>query len=320
MRGYGRELTRAGNAVPGREFLFAASCAVRNTVAIVKKKCVPRHSSRTSVKLKRKAGFHAEAGGGKEQSMERKLDGKVAIVTGGGSGIGKGIAAALLKEGASVVITGRTVSRLKSAETELAGLGRVKGVAGDGAKEEDVLRTVKGTVDAFGRIDILVNNAHSSKPGVALADTTMENLQLSMGSGFLGTFFFMKHCFPYLRESRGRVINFGSGAAINGQVGQSAYAAAKEAIRGLSRVAVNEWGPLGITINIILPFAETPGMLKWKTDMPDAYAASLEHVPLRKLAEPEGDVGRLVVFLASDDARAITGQTIGCDGGASMRP
>lgn len=252
--------------------------------------------------------------------MEPVLTGKTAIVTGGGSGIGKGVASALLKAGANVVITGRTASRLESAVDELSALGPVRGVPGDGGREEDVLRTLDTTLDAFGRLDILVNNAHSSRPGVALADTSLDDLHLSMDSGFLATFLFMKHGFPYLKESRGRVINFGSGAALNGQMGQAAYAAAKEAVRGLSRVAAREWGPLGLTVNVVLPFAETPGMLKWKEDMPEAFAASMEHVPLRRLADPQADVGRLVVFLASDAARMITGQTLGCDGGASMRP
>lgn len=249
------------------------------------------------------------------------LENKVAIVTGGGRGIGKGIATALLKAGASVVITARTQSQLDESVKELSAFGRVIGVQGDGAKEEDVIKTVKKTVDSFGKIDILVNNAHASKPGIALVDTTMEDLDLSFGSGFFATFFYMKHCFPYLKASgNGRVINFGSGAAISGQEGQSAYAAAKEAIRGLSRVAVREWGPEGITVNIILPFAETPSMLKWKSDMPEAYEASMASVPMRKLANSETDIGQTIVFLSTDGAKVITGQCFGLDGGATMRP
>lgn len=250
----------------------------------------------------------------------RILEGKVALVTGGGRGIGKDVSRALLKEGASVIITARTKSQLDESAQELSAFGPVFAVNGDGAHEDDVQKTVQAAIDHFGKIDILVNNAHASRAGIPLAETTVDDMNLSLGSGLWATFFFMKHCYPHLKASRGRVINFGSGAAISGQLGQTAYAAAKEGIRGMSRVAAREWGPDGITVNIILPFAETPSMLQWKDEHPDAYAQSMASVPMRKLADGESDIGRTIVFLCSDDAKILTGQCIGVDGGSTMRP
>ena len=176
-----------------------------------------------------------------------KLEGKVAIITGGGKGIGFGLAKAFAKEGANLTITGRTMSRLEAAKEKLEAEYGVKvlPITADGADEASVANVVKQTVETFGHIDTVVNNAQVSKSGVMLKDHTKEDFDLAIYSGLYASFFYMRDAYPYLKESKGSVINFASGAGLFGKLGQSSYAAAKEGIRGLSRVAAAEWGESG---------------------------------------------------------------------------
>ena len=185
------------------------------------------------------------------------LTGKTAIITGAGravlsdgscGSIGYGIATAFAKEGANLVITGRNVKKLAEAKNELeAKYGiRVLPVQADVCagtdNEATVQNVVNQAVDTFGGIQVLVNNAQASASGVPLAEHTTEQFDLALYSGLYATFYYMKACYPYLAKSKGSVINFASGAGLFGNFGQCAYAAAKEGIRGLSRVAATEWG------------------------------------------------------------------------------
>ena len=214
------------------------------------------------------------------------LTGKTVIVTGGGravlsdgrcGSIGYGIATAYAKEGANVVITGRNVKKLEDAKEELERLYGIKvlAVAADvsaGADNEAVVaNVVKQTIDTFGSIDVLVNNAQASASGVPLAEHTTDQFNLAMYSGLYATFYYMKACYPYLKESKGSVINFASGAGLFGNFGQCAYAAAKEGIRGLTRVAATEWAKDGVNVNIICPLAWTAQLEQFKNAYPDAF-------------------------------------------------
>lgn len=142
-----------------------------------------------------------------------KLEGKVAIITGGGKGIGFGLAKAFAKEGANLTITGRTMSRLEAAKEKLEAEYGVKvlPITADGADEASVANVVKQTVETFGHIDTVVNNAQVSKSGVMLKDHTKEDFDLAIYSGLYATFFYMRDAYPYLKESKGSVINFASG-------------------------------------------------------------------------------------------------------------
>ena len=188
------------------------------------------------------------------------LKGKTAIITGGGrsvlkdgscGSIGYGIATAYAKEGANLVITGRNKQKLADAKEELERLYNIEvlPVQADvsaGADNETVVQNViDETIAKFGRIDVLINNAQASASGVTLADHTTEQFDLALYSGLYAAFYYMKACYPHLKETKGSVINFASGAGLFGNYGQCAYAAAKEGIRGLTRVAANEWGPAG---------------------------------------------------------------------------
>ena len=128
----------------------------------------------------------------------------------------------------------------------------------------------------------------------------------------------MQAALPYLKESKGNIINFASGAGINGHETQGAYAAAKEAIRGISRVAANEWGRFGINVNLISPIANSPGVQEWAKAQPEYYEEVKNKIPLGRFGDVEEDIGRVAVFLASEDSQYITGQTIMVDGGSVM--
>ena len=252
----------------------------------------------------------------------KRLEENVTIITGGGKGIGYGLAQAFAKAGSNLVITGRTLSRLESAKERLeAEYGmKVLPIVADGADEAAIKDVVAQTIATFGKINTLVNNAQVSKSGLPLIEHTKEDLDLSIHSGLYAAFFYMRECHPYLKESKGSVINFASGAGLFGKLGQSSYAAAKEGIRGLSRVAAAEWGPDGIRVNVICPLAMTESLMEWKDNYPDLFAKTIQGIPLGRFADPKDDIGRVAVFLASEDAHYITGETITLQGGSGLRP
>lgn len=252
----------------------------------------------------------------------KRLNGDVTIITGGGKGIGYGLAEAFAEEGSNLVITGRTESRLLDAKARLeAQYGvEVLPIVADGADENAIKMVVTKTIERFGKLNTLVNNAQVSKSGMPLIDHTKEDFDLAIYSGLYAAFFYMRECFPYLKASKGSVINFASGAGLFGKLGQSSYAAAKEGIRGMSRVAAAEWGPDGVRVNIICPLAMTESLQAWKESYPELYQKTIQGIPLGHFADPKYDIGRVCVFLASDDAAYITGETITLQGGSGLRP
>ena len=263
------------------------------------------------------------------------LTGKTAIITGAGratlsdgrcGSIGYGIATAYAKEGANLVITGRNVKKLEDAKEELERLYGIKVliVAADvnaGADNEAVVKKViDETVKAFGRIDVLINNAQASASGVPLANHTTEQFDLALYSGLYATFYYMKACYPYLKETKGSVINFASGAGLFGNFGQCAYAAAKEGIRGLTRVAATEWAADGINVNIICPLAWTAQLEQFQKAYPEAYKANVHTPPAGHFGDAELEIGRVCVQLASPDFKYMTGETLTLEGGLGQRP
>ena len=252
----------------------------------------------------------------------KRLYGNVTIITGGGKGIGFGLAKAFAREGSDLVITGRNEGRLVEAKEKLeAEYGiSVLPVVADGADEGAIRMVVEKAVERFGKINTLINNAQVSKSGLPLIEHTKEDLDLAIYSGLYAAFFYMKECYPYLKESKGSVINFASGAGLFGKLGQSSYAAAKEGIRGLSRVAAAEWGSDGIRVNVVCPLAMTESLQEWKEQYPDLFEKTIQGIPLGRFADPKQDIGRVAVFLASDDASYVTGETITLQGGSGLRP
>ena len=186
---------------------------------------------------------------------------------------------------------------------------------------EEVARSVvEKTVETFGRIDVLINNAQASASGVRLADHTLEQFNLAIYSGLYAAFFYMKACYPYLKETKGSVINFASGAGLFGNFGQCAYAAAKEGIRGLSRVAATEWARDGINTNLICPLAWTAQLENFEKAYPDAFKANVKMPPAGHFGDPETEIGRVCVQLANPDFKYMNGETLTLEGGMGLRP
>ncbi len=252
----------------------------------------------------------------------RRMEGKTVLITGGGGGIARGIERAFAAEGAQFILTDVFPDGMERAREELEkDFGsEVLTVIADGSDEQAVQRAIQAGIDRFGKIDVLINNAQVSASGLTIVEHSRENFDLAIASGLYATFFYMKHAFPYLKETKGSVINFASGAGINGNPGQSSYAAAKEGIRGLSRVAATEWGPYGINVNIVCPLVLTDKLQQWGKENPEMFEKNIKSIPLGRYGDAEKDVGRVCVFLASEDAEYITGDTIFLQGGSGMKP
>ncbi|WP_080873519.1 SDR family NAD(P)-dependent oxidoreductase [Oceanobacillus timonensis] len=245
-----------------------------------------------------------------------KLDNKVAIVTGGAGGIGAGIVRAYVKENAKVVIVDIAEEKGKALSDALNEQGyETVFIKTDLTDKASLQACVDEVIATYGQIDILVNNAHASRMQGFL-DITEEELELSMKTGFFATFYLSQMVIPYLKETKGNMINFGSGAAMKGDKNQGSYVVAKEAIRGMTRVIANEFGEFGIRANLISPIAYSEGVEQWKEANPEYYEKVLEGIPLRRFGDVEHDIGPAAVFLASEDSKYITGQTLMVDGGS----
>lgn len=261
--------------------------------------------------------------------------GKVCIITGGGKAvlqngdpgsIGYGIAHCFAKEGANLVITGRNVKKLTDAKEELEALYGIQvlpiqaDINAGADNEATVKRVVEETLKAFGRIDVLINNAQASASGVTLADHTTDQFNLALYSGLYSAFYYMQACYPELCKTKGSVINFASGAGLFGNYGQCAYAAAKEGIRGMSRVAATEWAKDGINVNIICPLAWTSQLEQFATAYPEAFKANVHMPPAGHYGDVIRDIGRVCVQIAGEDFKYMTGETITLEGGMGLRP
>lgn len=245
-----------------------------------------------------------------------KLDNKIAIVTGGAGGIGSGIVRAYVKENAKVVIADIAEEKGQALSEELNNQGyETLFIKTDLSDKASLKACVDLTIQTYGQIDILVNNAHASRMSSFL-DITEEDLELSLNTGFYASFYLCQMMIPYLKETKGNIINFGSGAAVKGDKNQGAYVVAKEAIRGMTRVIANEFGEFGINANIISPIAYSEGVDQWRKENPEYYNQVVKGIPLQKFGDVEKDIGPVAVFLASSDSQYVTGQTVMVDGGS----
>ncbi|HBV22734.1 MAG TPA: oxidoreductase [Jeotgalicoccus sp.] len=245
-----------------------------------------------------------------------RLKNKAVIITGGAGGIGSGMAKAMAKEGAKVAIVDLNEEQGNAVLSELQEISPDSMfIKADLTEREKLHEIVDTVVEKYGKLDVLVNNAHASRQ-VNFEDTTQADMDFSFDTGFYPTFYLMQSAFPHLKESKGSVINFASGAGLEGQKTQTAYAAAKEAIRAISKVAANEWGEYGINVNIISPIAMTPGVEAWSKEHPETFEAIVSKVPMKRWGDPEKDIGPIAVFLASEDSNYMTGQTLMADGGS----
>lgn len=246
-----------------------------------------------------------------------ELEGKVAFLTGAGRGVGVGIALALAKAGASVGLFGRTRTALEETAAKIADVGgRSHICVGDVGVRADVDRAVATVTDELGPIWTLVNNAYSAER-TQVEDITDDILDGAIRACVHGSLYTMQACFPTMKERGGRIINFGSGGATMGLSELGAYNIAKEAVRGLTKTAANGWGRYGITVNTVCPLAASDAYRTWFEDMLDdeGRRKHLEGIPMRRLGDPEEDIGALVVFLAGPGGGFITSRTMHVDGG-----
>ncbi|MGH2405691.1 MAG: 3-oxoacyl-ACP reductase family protein [bacterium] len=242
------------------------------------------------------------------------LEPRVALVTGGSSGLGRAMVAALAGAGAGVAFTYRNNA---AGAQSLAGAhpaGTVIALRGDVTSDADVARVVSETVARFGRLDILVNNAGITRDGLALR-MSPEDWQAVIDTNLTGAVRFCRHALPYLLASEaGRVINIASVAGIVGNAGQANYSTAKAALIGLTQVLARELASKGVTVNAVAPGAIDAGIV---AGMPEEQRKRLvAAIPMRRMGSAE-EVAALVVFLAGPLAGYITGQTITIDGGTT---
>lgn len=248
-----------------------------------------------------------------------RLVNKIAVITGGGQGVGRGIALALAANGATLFLVGRTQSKVDAVAEEIrADGGTAATLAVDITSEGAADRIIKAACDEFGGVDILINNANSSAP-VPLVDSDEAFFRSSFEAGPLAGLLLMKAARPSMVERGGGVIiNLASSTAVRWDAtGYGVYAAIKEAQRSLTRTAAHEWATDGIRALSVAPHAHSPGLDWWMDNYPEKAESFINSIPAKRIGDPVTDIGMPVAWLCSDEASYLTGATIPLDGGQS---
>ncbi|MBI5088310.1 MAG: SDR family oxidoreductase [Actinobacteria bacterium] len=244
------------------------------------------------------------------------LSDRVAIVTGSGRGVGRGIALALASAGAAVTICGRTPDTLEQTAAEITARGgRAITVVCDVTDPAQTDRLVSRTLEAFGRIDILVNNAQDAKAIGRLLDVDLAEFEQGFASGPLATLRLMRASHPHLCGD-GVIVNLATSASLRPDpVDYGCYGANKEAIRTLSRAAAVQWASDGIRVHVIVPLS---GLERFQRERPQEAREFIASIPLGRIGDAERDIGRAVVFLCGPDSSYMTGNTLLIDGGQAF--
>ena len=252
----------------------------------------------------------------------KKLEAKVAIVTGAARGIGFAIAQRFVNEGATVAICDINSVKLEEAATKLSAInqGTLSKVC-DVTSTEEIDAFVRHVVERAGGVDILVNNAAYSPPPIPLQDEDEDNYLRTMDVGVNSAYRFMKRVFPHMKDKGGKIINFTSMAGIRGTKGAGGYAVAKAGVIGLTKVAANDWGEYGINVNCVAPMAMNDIWAGIMETMPEGTsptdAVGVRATALGFVGEPDKHIAPAVVFLASEDSDYITGLVMPVDGGVT---
>ena len=250
-----------------------------------------------------------------------RLQERVAIVTGAGDGIGRGIARAYAREGARVLIAElRSDTGAEVADDIRKEFGTdAHAVTTDVTDEQAVRAMVASAADRWGTVDILVNNAWGGGSLGRLEYKTNEQMHHGFLVGYYGPFWAMQAALPFMRaQGRGNIVNLCSLNGVNAHIGTAEYNSAKEALRTLTRTAAREWAPYGIVANAICPGAKTAASRAVFAANPELEVMADSMNPMGRLGDPEADIAPVAVFLASDDARYLTGNTLFVDGGAHI--
>jgi len=249
------------------------------------------------------------------------LTGRVALVTGGGTGIGKAVALALGHAGADLAIAARRLDRLEASAQEItkATGRRCIAISADVREPDQATRLIEGTIDAYGRLDVLINNAGrgSHAPLRTMPAETWDN---DVALNLSAAFYCSQAAYPHLKiHGNGAIVNISSLAGVNGTMGVGAYSAAKAGLQQLTRVASAEFGPKGVRVNCVAPgmIATELAQKGWAKTGFDATNAC-QAFPLRRPGTPE-EVARAVLFMASDAASYITGETLTVGGGPQLK-
>lgn len=255
-----------------------------------------------------------------EYSHSQSLHGRAAIVTGAAQGVGRGIASALLHRGAAVLLVDHQHDALVAALAEADASGQhAVAFTADLRDPASPRRIVEAAVAEFGGVDALVNNAIATNEPKPLTDIDPDDYDLVFDVGPKATFFLMQAVYPTMAAAGGGVIvNLGSASGTGGQARFAAYAGAKEAIRGMSKAAALEWGRDNVRVNVVCPFADSPGVQFWRDVAPADFNRALKSVPLRRVGRTVEDIGAVVAFLVGADGDYLTGQTIHVDGGMGV--
>ncbi len=239
------------------------------------------------------------------------------LITGALTGIGRATALAFAREGANVVVSGRREEAGQQLATELRALGaQAEFLLADVTDEAQVASLVSQTVERFGRLDVAVNNAGVEGELGPVAGQTAANYRATFDTNVLGTLLSLKHEIPaMLAQGSGSIINLSSIAGQVGMAGASVYVASKHAVEGLTKAAALEVAAQGVRINAVAPGpVETAMLTRFTGGSDDAKAGLLSMMPAKRGAAPE-EIAQTIVFLASDKARFLTGQSIAVDGG-----
>ncbi len=250
-----------------------------------------------------------------------RLAGRVAAITGSGDGIGAAMAKRFAAEGASVVVSDVDDAKGQAVADEIvAAGGTATYLHADCTKKADNLALVQHAVDTYGSIDILVNNAWGGGGPMQRVDQKTDEAMLhGIEMNYLGPWWAMQAAFPHMRaRGWGRVINICSLNGVNAHMGSVDYNASKEALRGLTRTAAREWTRTGITCNIICPGAKTAAFRAYAQANPEMARVSEETHPMGRLGDPDEDIAPVAAFLASEDSRYVTGNTLFVDGGGHI--
>jgi NAD(P)-dependent dehydrogenase (short-subunit alcohol dehydrogenase family) len=246
-----------------------------------------------------------------------QLDGRVAIITGAGDGIGAAIARRYASEGARILIAELNPESGKALAEELGESGHF--VATNAAIKKDVEAMVDAAVDHFGSVDILVNNAWGGGGIGRIENKTLEAMEHGVQLGLMGPFWGMLAVHPIMKaKGYGRIINICSLNGVNAHMGTAEYNAGKEALRAATRTAAREWATTGIVANIICPAAKSSAFNATMAAHPELVAAADASNPMGRIGDCYDDISPVALFLASEGARYLTGNTLFVDGGSHI--